>query len=96
MRRALELAARALYTTHPNPRVGAVLALDNEIVGEGWHERPGEAHAEPNAIRAARAAGYSAARIEISNANRIAPIQRYGGIEKKSTNEAPCGLSTKR
>jgi len=53
MRRALELAERGLYSTHPNPRVGAVLARDNEIVGEGWHERPGEAHAEPNAIRAA-------------------------------------------
>jgi diaminohydroxyphosphoribosylaminopyrimidine deaminase/5-amino-6-(5-phosphoribosylamino)uracil reductase len=53
MRRALELAQRGLYSTHPNPRVGAVLALDNEIVGEGWHDRPGEAHAEPNAIRAA-------------------------------------------
>ena len=62
MRRALELAARGLYGTHPNPRVGAVLARDNEIVGEGWHERPGEAHAEPNAIRAAgeRARGASA------------------------------------
>jgi diaminohydroxyphosphoribosylaminopyrimidine deaminase/5-amino-6-(5-phosphoribosylamino)uracil reductase len=55
MRRALELAARGLYSTHPNPRVGAVLARDGEIVGEGWHERPGEAHAEPNAIRAAGA-----------------------------------------
>ena len=53
MRRALELAARGLYSTHPNPRVGAVLARDDEIVGEGWHERPGEPHAEPNAIRAA-------------------------------------------
>jgi len=53
MRRALELAARGLYSTHPNPRVGAVLTRDDEIVGEGWHERPGEAHAEPNAIRAA-------------------------------------------
>ena len=53
MRRALELAARGLYSTHPNPRVGAVLARDSEIVGEGWHERPGEPHAEPNAIRAA-------------------------------------------
>jgi len=53
MRRALELAARGLYSTHPNPRVGAVLARDNEIVGEGWHERPGESHAEPIAIRAA-------------------------------------------
>jgi diaminohydroxyphosphoribosylaminopyrimidine deaminase/5-amino-6-(5-phosphoribosylamino)uracil reductase len=53
MRRALELAARGLYSTHPNPRVGAVLARDNEIVGEGWHERAGEAHAEPFAVRAA-------------------------------------------
>jgi diaminohydroxyphosphoribosylaminopyrimidine deaminase/5-amino-6-(5-phosphoribosylamino)uracil reductase len=62
MRRALELAARGLYSTYPNPRVGAVLARDNEIVGEGWHERPGEAHAEPNAIRAAgeRARGATA------------------------------------
>jgi diaminohydroxyphosphoribosylaminopyrimidine deaminase/5-amino-6-(5-phosphoribosylamino)uracil reductase len=62
MRRALELAMRGLYSTHPNPRVGAVLARDNEIVGEGWHERPGEPHAEPNAIRAAgeRARGATA------------------------------------
>jgi diaminohydroxyphosphoribosylaminopyrimidine deaminase / 5-amino-6-(5-phosphoribosylamino)uracil reductase len=53
MRRALELAMRGLNTTHPNPRVGAVLARDQEIVGEGWHERAGEPHAEPIAIRAA-------------------------------------------
>jgi diaminohydroxyphosphoribosylaminopyrimidine deaminase/5-amino-6-(5-phosphoribosylamino)uracil reductase len=62
MRRALELAQRGLNTTQPNPRVGAVLALDQEIVGEGWHERAGEPHAEPNAIRAAgdRARGATA------------------------------------
>ena len=62
MRRALELAARGLYSTQPNPRVGAVLARDNEIVGEGWHERQGEAHAEPLAVRAAgeRARGATA------------------------------------
>jgi diaminohydroxyphosphoribosylaminopyrimidine deaminase / 5-amino-6-(5-phosphoribosylamino)uracil reductase len=62
MRRALELAERGLYSTHPNPRVGAVLAQDNEIVGEGWHEKPGAPHAEPNAIRAAgvRARGATA------------------------------------
>src|SRR6186713_3023607 len=62
MRRALELAARGLYSTHPNPRVGAVLARDQEIVGEGWHERPGQPHAEPNAIRDAgdRARGATA------------------------------------
>lgn len=62
MRRALELAARGLYSTHPNPRVGAVLVRDREIVGEGWHERAGGLHAEPLAIRAAgeRARGATA------------------------------------
>ena len=62
MRRALELAKRGLYSTQPNPRVGAVLARDEEIVGEGWHERAGEPHAEPIAIRAAgeRARGSTA------------------------------------
>jgi diaminohydroxyphosphoribosylaminopyrimidine deaminase / 5-amino-6-(5-phosphoribosylamino)uracil reductase len=62
MRRALELAARGLYGTHPNPRVGAVLARDQEIIGEGWHERAGEPHAEPIAVRAAgeRARGSTA------------------------------------
>ncbi len=53
MARALELAARGLYSTAPNPRVGCVLARDGQIVGEGFHVRPGEAHAEVNAIRAA-------------------------------------------
>ena len=62
MRRALELAQRGLYSTQPNPRVGAVLARDEEIVGEGWHERAGEPHAEPIAVRAAgdRARGSTA------------------------------------
>ncbi|HEY2036454.1 MAG TPA: bifunctional diaminohydroxyphosphoribosylaminopyrimidine deaminase/5-amino-6-(5-phosphoribosylamino)uracil reductase RibD [Steroidobacteraceae bacterium] len=53
MTRALELAARGLETTHPNPRVGCVIAQGEEIVGEGWHERAGEPHAEVNALRAA-------------------------------------------
>jgi diaminohydroxyphosphoribosylaminopyrimidine deaminase / 5-amino-6-(5-phosphoribosylamino)uracil reductase len=51
--RALELAERGRGTTQPNPVVGAVLVRDDEIVGEGWHERKGEAHAEVNAIAAA-------------------------------------------
>jgi diaminohydroxyphosphoribosylaminopyrimidine deaminase/5-amino-6-(5-phosphoribosylamino)uracil reductase len=53
MIRALELAERGLETTHPNPRVGCVIAQGEEIVGEGWHERAGEPHAEVNALRAA-------------------------------------------
>jgi diaminohydroxyphosphoribosylaminopyrimidine deaminase / 5-amino-6-(5-phosphoribosylamino)uracil reductase len=54
MARALELAARGLNTTDPNPRVGCVLVRGNETLGEGWHERAGEAHAEVAALRAAR------------------------------------------
>ena len=56
MRRALELAARGLFTTDPNPRVGCVLAAGGRVVGEGWHERAGEAHAEVRALAAAGAA----------------------------------------
>jgi diaminohydroxyphosphoribosylaminopyrimidine deaminase/5-amino-6-(5-phosphoribosylamino)uracil reductase len=55
MRRALSLAARGLYTTDPNPRVGCVLVRDDRVIGEGWHERAGEAHAEAAALRAAGA-----------------------------------------
>jgi diaminohydroxyphosphoribosylaminopyrimidine deaminase/5-amino-6-(5-phosphoribosylamino)uracil reductase len=53
MARALALAARGLYTTDPNPRVGCVVVRDGRILGEGWHARAGEAHAEVLALRAA-------------------------------------------
>ncbi len=55
MSRALVLARRGLYTTDPNPRVGCVLVRHGETVGEGWHQRAGQAHAEVNAILAAGA-----------------------------------------
>lgn len=62
MGRALELARRGLFTTDPNPRVGCVLVKGDEVVGEGWHQRAGEAHAEVNALEAAgeRACGATA------------------------------------
>ncbi|MDW5377362.1 bifunctional diaminohydroxyphosphoribosylaminopyrimidine deaminase/5-amino-6-(5-phosphoribosylamino)uracil reductase RibD [Halomonas sp. HP20-15] len=53
MARALKLAHRGLYTTDPNPRVGCVLVKGGRIVGEGWHVRAGEPHAEIHALRAA-------------------------------------------
>jgi len=53
LERALELAERGRGTTHPNPVVGAVLVRDGAVVGEGWHERRGEPHAEVHALRVA-------------------------------------------
>ena len=53
MAHALRLAERGLYTTDPNPRVGCVLVKNNQIIGEGWHRRAGEPHAERLALTAA-------------------------------------------
>ncbi|SFN44278.1 bifunctional diaminohydroxyphosphoribosylaminopyrimidine deaminase/5-amino-6-(5-phosphoribosylamino)uracil reductase RibD [Marinobacter pelagius] len=55
MARAVQLAWRGRYSTHPNPRVGCVIAQGDRIVGEGWHERAGEAHAEIRALSQAGA-----------------------------------------
>lgn len=62
MAQALRLAERGLFTTQPNPRVGCVIVHGAEIVGEGWHQRAGEPHAEVFALRAAgdRARGATA------------------------------------
>lgn len=62
MARALRLAERGAYTTRPNPMVGCVLAHGDEVVGEGWHQRKGGAHAEVFALQAAgeRAKGATA------------------------------------
>ena len=62
MVRALALAEKGLETAHPNPRVGCVIARGQRIIGEGWHARAGEPHAEIHALRAAgaEAAGASA------------------------------------
>ena len=53
MARALRLAARGLYSTRPNPAVGCVLVKDGSVVGEGWHRKAGEPHAEVVALQQA-------------------------------------------
>lgn len=50
MARAIQLAKKGQYTTHPNPRVGCVIVKNSEVVGEGYHHLAGEAHAEINAL----------------------------------------------
>ncbi|MGK2960318.1 MAG: bifunctional diaminohydroxyphosphoribosylaminopyrimidine deaminase/5-amino-6-(5-phosphoribosylamino)uracil reductase RibD [Candidatus Malihini olakiniferum] len=62
MARVLELALRGRFTTSPNPNVGCVIVLDGEMVGEGYHLRAGEPHAEVHALRMAgeRARGATA------------------------------------
>ncbi|HEY6611225.1 MAG TPA: bifunctional diaminohydroxyphosphoribosylaminopyrimidine deaminase/5-amino-6-(5-phosphoribosylamino)uracil reductase RibD [Pseudomonas sp.] len=62
MARALQLARQGLFSTHPNPRVGCVIVQGSEVVGEGWHVRAGEPHAEVHALRQAgeRARGATA------------------------------------
>ena len=53
MARALQLAKLGLNTTDPNPRVGCVIVRNGQVVGEGWHRRAGEPHAEVHALAAA-------------------------------------------
>ena len=60
MARALELAARGLNTTHPNPRVGCVIASGSTVIAEGWHVRAGGPHAEAAALAKAGEAGRGA------------------------------------
>ena len=60
MAKALRLAERGLFTVDPNPRVGCVLVKDNKIVGQGWHQHAGEAHAEIVALNEAGAAAQGA------------------------------------
>jgi len=61
MRRALALARRALGQTRPNPMVGAVLVRRGRVLGEGWHHRAGEPHAEIEALRDAERRNNTAA-----------------------------------
>lgn len=60
MARALQLAARGINSTSPNPRVGCVIVKDGKIIGEGWHQKAGEPHAEIHALMQAGMASQGA------------------------------------
>jgi diaminohydroxyphosphoribosylaminopyrimidine deaminase/5-amino-6-(5-phosphoribosylamino)uracil reductase len=66
LERAIELAGRGVGAVKPNPAVGAVIARDGEVLGEGWHERFGAAHAEVNAIEACGLADLGGATLYVS------------------------------
>jgi len=54
IKRCIELAKNGLGTTYPNPLVGSVIVYNGEIIGEGWHKKSGEAHAEVNAVNSVK------------------------------------------
>lgn len=54
IKRCIELAKNGLGKTHPNPLVGSVIVLNDTIIGEGWHRKAGEPHAEVNAINSVK------------------------------------------
>ncbi|MFO1317211.1 MAG: bifunctional diaminohydroxyphosphoribosylaminopyrimidine deaminase/5-amino-6-(5-phosphoribosylamino)uracil reductase RibD [Burkholderiales bacterium] len=76
MARALELAARGLYTTTPNPRVGCVIVRDGAVIGEGFHARAGAPHAEIEALAdaARRGAGTGGATMYVT----LEPCNHHG------------------
>ncbi len=77
MQRCIELAGLGAGSVAPNPLVGAVLVCDNEIIGEGWHQRYGEAHAEVNCINSVSDAN----RYRIASATlfvSLEPCAHYG------------------
>ena len=57
MRRALSLARRGVGRVSPNPAVGAILVSRGKIIGEGWHQKAGQAHAEIRALEQAKKQG---------------------------------------
>lgn len=54
IKRCIELAQNGLGTTYPNPMVGSVIVYEDKIIGEGWHKKAGEPHAEVNAVRSVK------------------------------------------
>lgn len=77
MSRCLELARNGIYTAAPNPMVGAVIVHRGRIIGEGWHQRCGEAHAEVNAYASVSAADRQLLREAVLYVS-LEPCAHYG------------------
>ena len=84
MRRAVELALKGSGRVNPNPMVGAVIVKDGRILGEGYHERYGDLHAERNAIAHAKSLGHDIAGSTIYVT--LEPCSHYG-------KQPPCALA---
>jgi diaminohydroxyphosphoribosylaminopyrimidine deaminase / 5-amino-6-(5-phosphoribosylamino)uracil reductase len=75
MRRCLELASKAEGLTYPNPMVGSVIVYEDKIIGEGYHLRAGEAHAEVNAVNSVKdASNLSSSTLYVN----LEPCSHYG------------------
>lgn len=59
MQKAITLAEKGIYTARPNPAVGCIIVKDNQIIGQGYHQKAGFAHAEINALNHCKALGFS-------------------------------------
>jgi diaminohydroxyphosphoribosylaminopyrimidine deaminase/5-amino-6-(5-phosphoribosylamino)uracil reductase len=94
MARAISLAQQGLYTTDPNPRVGCIIVKDGIIVGEGFHRKAGEGHAEVNALLMAKDAAKGATAYVT-----LEPCSHFGrtppcsdGLIKAGVTNVVCGM----
>ena len=93
MRRALRLAQKGYGATSPNPMVGAIIVRQGEIIGEGWHQRTGEPHAEINAINSARRRGKDELVSELRRRGCTVATGVFGArMQVSSVNEGPMTL----
>lgn len=73
MRRCIQLAKTDLCNVSPNPMVGAVIVCEGQIIGEGYHIRCGEAHAEVNAIRSCKGSVFTETQYYICKSRALLP-----------------------
>ncbi|MBU2707448.1 bifunctional diaminohydroxyphosphoribosylaminopyrimidine deaminase/5-amino-6-(5-phosphoribosylamino)uracil reductase RibD [Zooshikella marina] len=74
MAKALQLAAKGTYSTHPNPRVGCVITINEQIIASGWHKRAGEPHAELEALNCLPAGAAKGATVYVT----LEPCSHHG------------------